>query len=265
MGGQMRLILAFAAILAVAGCNRLQSGSTGPPDLSGRWQGVDSLAEPWPDPLPLTPAARASLAAFDPDRQDPAGFCMPYGTPRNTLATGAPMEVLQKPDRVYFIFQPNLLNAETRRVYLDGRPVPAAKDIVPTWLGISRGHWDHEVLAVETIGIEPQALISETGLSHGTEFRLSERWSLATGADGRRQLIDELTLEDPKTFTAPIHTRRVFVPAPDTPLLEPHCSEQLWIDNLWRYRLAEHAAAARAAAGTKHRHPKPSATVRGSP
>ena len=86
-----------------------------------------ALSTPWPSPLPLTPSAQARLAAFEPDRDEPAGFCMPLGTPRNTLATSSPLEVLQQDDRIYFVFQPDLLNAETRRVYLDKRPLPPAE------------------------------------------------------------------------------------------------------------------------------------------
>ena len=56
------------------------------PDISGTWLPVESLSTAWPEPLPLTEAARARYAAFDPDRDEPASFCMPLGTPRNTLS-----------------------------------------------------------------------------------------------------------------------------------------------------------------------------------
>lgn len=231
-----------AAMLAVAGCGRLAGGPAGPPDISGRWMPVAELAQAWPDPLPLGEEASAHMAVFDPDREDPTGFCMPYGTPRNTLATTSAMEVLQKGDRVYFIFQPDLLNAETRRVYLDGRAVPVGDDVVPTWLGTSRGRWDGASLAVETTLIEPQAIVSATGLPHSAKLTVSERWSLAQDPVRGRLLVDEITLEDP-LYTAPIRTRRVFAYAPQAQMTEGQCSQRLWIDNLWRSRLGEHAAA----------------------
>ena len=37
--------------------------------------------------MPLTAAAQKEMAAFDPAKRDPVSFCMPLGTPRNTLAT----------------------------------------------------------------------------------------------------------------------------------------------------------------------------------
>jgi hypothetical protein len=241
----MKSFGAFALVLAgcFAGLS-YPARAAGIPDLSGRWLPVPSMSTPWPDPLPLTDAARRRLAAFDPDRDEPAGFCMPLGTPRNTLAGASPLEVLQTADRVYFLFQPNLLNGETRRVYLDGRPQPPAGDRVPTWLGSSRGHWDSGALVVETVGLEPQALIDGNGLSHSGRLVIRETWRLRSDAQRGRLLQVDLRLDDPDSFTVPLTTRRVFAWAPDAQLADGQCSERLWIDALWRYRLGEHAAAA---------------------
>lgn len=225
------------------------------PDISGIWTPVAGLSTSWPSPLPLTPAARARIAAFDPDREEPIGFCMPLGTPRNTLAIAGPLEVLQKEDRVYFVFQPDLLNAETRRVYLDNRPLPPAADRFPTWLGSSRGRWVADSLVVETTDLEPQAILNPEGLSHGRQFVVRETWHLARDPRRGRLLIDDVVLEDPETFTKPVALRRVFAWTPDAQLIEGRCSERLWIDTLWRHRLAEHAAAARARAGAQGKPP----------
>ena len=85
------------------------------------------------------------------------------------------------------MFQPNLLNAETRRVYLDGRPLPAAEDRIPTWLGTSRGRWEGSALVVETIDLEPQAILNGKGLSHGGALKVRERWQVVQDAKrGRR-------------------------------------------------------------------------------
>lgn len=243
--GKFRFHCAWLVLLASL---PLAAGAA-PPDLSGIWTPVAGLSTPWPSPLPLTPAARARLAAFDPDRDEPAGFCMPLGTPRNTLAGASPLEVLQQDDRVYFIFQPDLLNAETRRVYLDGRPLPPPGDRIPTWLGSSLGRWVTGALAVETTDMEPQAILNTQGLSHSDQLVVHETWHLARDPQRGRLLIDDIVLEDPATFTTPIKLRRVFAWTPDAQFIEGRCSERLWIDTLWRHRLAEHAAAARARAG----------------
>jgi hypothetical protein len=215
------------------------------PDLTGVWLPDSQWALPAVENLPLTEAARQRLAAFEVDRQDPAGFCMPLGTPRNTLAAASPMEVLQREDRVYFIFQPNLLNAETRRVYLDGRSAPDPAQVPPTWLGSSRGRWQGDTLVVETTQLEPQALISGSGLSHTGGLRITERWRLQGGKTPAPTLVNDMTLEDADTFTRPVQLRRVYHWAPHAQFAETNCSERLWVDALWRYRLAEHARFAR--------------------
>lgn len=220
------------------------------PDLSGTWLPVDELSTPFPSPLPLTAAARARHDAFDPDRDEPAGFCMPLGTPRNTLSGTSPLEVLQAPDRVYFVFQPNLLNAETRRVYLFDRPLPPKEDRLPTWMGLSRGRFEGNVLVVETTELEPQAILNGDGLSQLGGLVVRERWHVAQDPRRGKVLIDDIVLEDPATFTQPVALRRVFAWAPDARLAEGHCSEGLWIDRLWRQRLGEHAQSRRTQAGS---------------
>lgn len=221
------------------------AATAAPPDFAGRWLPVPALSTPWPAPLPLTPAARDRLAAFDADRDEPASFCMPLGTPRNTLSGTSALEVLQTGDRVYFVFQPNLLNAETRRVYLGDRPLPPEDRRLPSWLGTSRGHWNGRVLEVETVDLEPQAVLDGNGLRHGGRLSLRERWHVEPHRVHGRVLIDELELNDPETFTAPVKLRRVFAWAPLATLVEGHCSERLWIEALWRQRLGEHAEARR--------------------
>jgi hypothetical protein len=234
----------FSLVLAFAmGTAPLAAAAAAAPDISGTWLPVESLSTPWPEPLPLTDAARKRYAAFDPDRDEPASFCMPLGTPRNTLSGTSPLEVLQTSDRVYFVFQPNLLNAETRRVYL-GKPLPAPDpDRLPTWLGTSSGHWQGATLEVETVELEPQAILNAGGLSHSGGLRVKERWHLERDAQRGRLLVNDVVLEDPATFTAPLRLKRVFAWAPDARLTEGQCSERLWIDQIWRHRLREHAAA----------------------
>jgi hypothetical protein len=218
------------------------------PDFSGIWLPVESLSTPWPEPMPLTEGARARFTAFDPDRDEPASFCMPLGTPRNTLSGTSPLEVLQTADRVYFVFQPNLLNAETRRVYLN-KPLPAADpDRLPTWLGMSSGKWEGDALSVETIEMEPQAILNGNGVSHSGGLKVRERWHLARDAQRGKLLVNDVVLEDPDTFTAPLRLKRVFAWAPDARLVEGQCSERLWIDQIWRHRLREHAASRKAGA-----------------
>jgi hypothetical protein len=152
---------------------------------------------------------------------------------------------------VYFIFQPNLLNAETRRVLI-GAPAPEVDpDRLPAWMGISRGRWDGRTLIVETTEMEPQSILSADGISQGGKLRMTERWHVEQHPTRGKLLVDEIVLEDADTFRSPVSLRRVFAWAPDARFAEGQCSERLWIDQIWRNRLKEHADQRRAQEGAR--------------
>lgn len=240
------LALALAVLAGSSGCgSRDQNEAGDEPDLSGIWLPDPSSAEPWPAQLPLTSVARDAMARFDPAEHDPTSFCMPLGTPRNMLQTEYPLEIVQTPDRIVIIVQPNLANAEVRRIPL-GTALPESPD--PSWFGTSRGKWEGETLVVETIGLRPDAPISGQGITHSAELRVLERFSLVEDDAGGRVLVNEMELRDPQAYEIPLKTRRQFVAAPHASLREPGCVEQQWIDKLWRDRLREHAEAARTGA-----------------
>src|SRR5687767_12296544 len=244
----------IAAILALCGCasNGRPDGavsarpgsdpSRAVTDFSGRWLPDPSRAESWPSPLPLTQEARAQFTAFVPELRDPAHFCMPFGTPRNTLATEFPMEIVQTPGRLTMIFQSDLSNAEVRRIHLDGRSLPAEPDA--GWFGTSVGRWEGGALVIETAGIDPDVIVSGNGLPHSGALRIVERLSVIEDPQRGKVLLDEMTLEDPQAYTEPLRTRRYFTWAPGIQFRDSHCGERLWIEKLWRDRLEEHASKA---------------------
>jgi hypothetical protein len=141
------------------------------------------------------------------------------------------------------VLQPNLANAEVRRIYLDGRKLPESPD--PSWYGTSIGHWEGDTLVVETIGLRTDALIGGNGLTHSDELRVVEHLSIVDDAEHGRTLVDDIELHDPKAYLEPLKTRRYFAWAPQATLRESSCVEQRWIDKLWRDRLQEHAESAR--------------------
>ncbi len=234
-----------AALAALAGCAKTGAPGTGssaePPDIAGIWLPDASRAEPWPTSLPLTATAQSAMERFDPKEHDPTTFCMPFGTPRNMLQTDYPLEIAQTPDRVVMILQPNLANAEVRRILVDGSALPESPD--PSWFGTSRGRWEGGTLVIETVGLRPDAPISGNGITHSEELHVIERLSVVDDPDHGRTLVDEIELHDPKAFQEPLKTRRYFAWAPQAQLRETTgCIELEWIDKIWRQRLEEHAA-----------------------
>ena len=121
-------------ILALAACAAIHAAeprATSAPDFSGVWLPDAGRAEAWPAQLPLAPMARRFMESFNPIESDPTTLCMPFGTPRNMLQTEYPLEIVQTPQRVVLMLQPNLANAEVRRIplgtALPAKPEPSGK------------------------------------------------------------------------------------------------------------------------------------------
>jgi len=218
-------------------------------DFTGTWLPDAHRAEPWPARLPLTPAAQKFMQGFDATQSDPVTYCMPFGTPRNMLQTQYPLEILQTPARLTMVVQPNLANAEVRRIWLDGRALP--EELEPSWFGTSRGHWEGATLVIETVGMRTDAIVSENGLPHSGELKVVERLHIVNDAARGRTLVDDLELRDPQAYTQPLKTRRYYAWAPDAKFRDGTCVDAKWTEKLWRDRLQEHVEAARQSGGAK--------------
>lgn len=244
----MKVAVWLIAACVLAGCQA--PGAASPPasrvmaatDFSGTWLPDARRAEAWPASLPLAPAARSFMATFDAAVSDPTTFCMPFGTPRNMLQTGYPLEIVQTPQQLVLVIQPNLANAEVRRIHLDGRALPEAPD--PSWFGASRGYWEGRTLVIETIGLREDSLVSGNGLPHSGQLRVVERLQVVNDRKHGKVLIDDIELHDPQAYLQPLKTRRYYSWAPQARSRDSTCVDALWIDKLWRDRLQEHAQSA---------------------
>jgi hypothetical protein len=242
-------------VVGIAACQPLRSSAadasprSGRTDFTGIWLPDAQRAPAWqPAQLPLTPAARKFVAGFDPASHDPTSFCMPFGTPRNMLQSQYPLQIVQTPQRLVMVLQPDLSNAEVRRVPLDGK---LPDDPQPSWFGTSRGRWDGSTLVIETIGLREDSLLSGDGLPHSAQLRVIERLSIVQDPGRGKVLVDDMELQDPGSYTEPLRTRRYFTWAPQARLAEGSCVARRWIDKLWRDRLQEHAQAARGKEGAR--------------
>jgi hypothetical protein len=217
-------------LLPLAFCSLQAFGQV--PDFSGTWLSVAELAQPLdPAALPLTPAAQAKLDAFDPKRVDSTYFCMPFGTPRNTLNTAErPLQILQDGTQLTLLFDGL---GDVRRIFLDGRPHP--EDPIPSWMGHSIGTWNADTLAIETIAMTSESILSEQGLPHGEAMQLDEQLHLVEqGGETLLQL--DMQISDPEYYQMPVTATRYFRRAPHAQLSEG--SSQCLLDQ-WRRRLEE--------------------------
>jgi len=214
--------------------------ATGVPDLSGIWVAAERLLDPCsdqstcitqmdlpadqrdisrslPDGLPYQPWA-AELVAGRTARQsmdDPHARCLPPNFPR---AYYFPQyyKIVQTPGLIVMLHE---FNASYRQIFLDGRPLP--EEPFPYWSGYSIGHWEGDTLVVESLGYRDDLWLDMNGNPITEAARIIER--ISRPAFGALEV--ELTVDDPKAYTAPwtvtLRSDGVF----DTELIEEICLE----------------------------------------
>lgn len=224
--------LLFSAVLLLP---VLASGAS-PPDLTGVWAvaGGDFGGRPGtPTPgLPFLPEAKRRHEAFNaivsPTGDTPGGVCLGAGMPGAMLGGGSyPMEIIQRPEQITIIYE---LHGETRRVYFGNRNMPEA-DRVPGRSGYSSGRWEGDVLVVETNNLVEQ--LDQRSTPHSDEATIVERYRVeGTDPQGRRKLTVEVTMTDPKFFTAPVVFVRRWTEMPNGHLLPYECNEEVWRDRV---------------------------------
>ena len=196
------------------------------PDLGGVWvradePGADGIARskegwtPWPPPLKGDFAAtwkkRVADAAAGQRTDDPVQGCMPGGMPRVMAGMTGPMLLVQTPGRVV-IYRDGI---PVRRIWLDGHPLPDAKDLESFSNGNARGRYVGSDLVTEVIGIKDQP-IDSSGVPHSDSLRIAERFHRV---DATTLKVD-ITLTDPVAYAKPMHTTVTYTASKD-PLWEP--------------------------------------------
>ncbi|MGC3980615.1 MAG: hypothetical protein QM808_05080 [Steroidobacteraceae bacterium] len=216
-------MLALGGLLAVA-CSKKESADLH--DLSGTWQiaqPIEALLTAENAVPPLLPEAKslyeqrmAAKKAGDVSF-DPSSRCKPPGEPRSLYELGYPFEIVQKPERIDFLYQWNRL---FRVIDID-KTLPDFAG--PYYYGKSAGHWQGDTLVVQVIGIKGETLLDASGLPHSEDLKLVERF----------KKLDDNTLEavlqfdDPKTFSKPWEARMVFARKPAGTLVEDVCEERI--------------------------------------
>jgi hypothetical protein len=132
--------------------------------------------------------------------------CLPEGMPSFIIMTRNSTEFLFTPRRVTILgeFDGNRL----RRIYTDGRGHPQDPEL--TFNGHSTGHWEGDVLVVDTVAILPQTFLpigQSVGIANNGGLHIVERIHLA---DPDR-LEDDLVIEAPKVLAEPWKITKSFV------------------------------------------------------
>lgn len=158
----------------------------------------DSLAI-WADNAPWNDEGRRRVAEARQGQGDRKG--LGWGFPL-MMTSPTPLQFLITPEEVLII---NAYN-EARHIYTDGRDHPPAEDLWPTVTGNSIGRWEGNTLVIDTIMVTNPNEFFQGGPPLSEEARYVERIWL----DGDK-LRAEVTIEDPKTLSAPWKARLSWV------------------------------------------------------
>ena len=214
----MHIIAVKSATLSIAAALiGISLAYAAPPDFDGVWipdakdqkrQETENIP-PWkPDILPQVQRLAAEEKAGRPFLV--LGYCLPHGMPSWMLITHNAFEFLTTPGRITMLGEVD--GNRMRRVYTDGRPHPEDPD--PTLHGHSIGHWEGDVLVVDTTAIAPQAYIAiseAVGIPNNGDMHIVERFHLAKP----NVLHDDLEITAPKVLSATWKTTRIFRRYPD--------------------------------------------------
>jgi hypothetical protein len=167
--------------------------------------------------LPYQPWAAALVnerrARFAAD--DPIALCKPAGALR-LLTLPPPRKVLQLPGLVVILSERDVT---FRQIFTDGRPLPL--DPEPSFNGYSTGRWVKGALVVETNGLREGMWLDRRGSPLSEGAKVTETFRRVNY--GRLEI--EVTVDDPKTYTAPWTVTLVQKIMLDTDLLEYHCND----------------------------------------
>jgi hypothetical protein len=107
---------------------------------------------------------------------------------------------------------------EVRTIPLDGKPHASAK--MRSYMGDARGHWEGNTLVVETDNFIGGKL-AVGGTPYSEDLKLTERFNRT----GPNTLEYEVTVDDPKTFTAPWKATFPVTREPGYQIFEYACHE----------------------------------------
>lgn len=172
-----------------------------PFDISGSWDNgyrfrltVDDLE---PKPTPFTQEGRRIFDSTEPWHDDVLR-CLPLGLPR-TFGSPYAMEIVDAGTHYLVVHEQNNM---PRWIWMNGRSVP--EELPPSSMGFSVGHWDGEVLVIETSNLAPGTLDGSLLPMSGEGTRIVERWEFS---DDRLTMDRTMTIYDP-LYTEPLVRRR---------------------------------------------------------
>jgi hypothetical protein len=182
-----------------------------------QWKGVHS-ADKHVD-VPFLPWA---LEVFNQrveslSKDDPEARCQPVGIPRY-MFDPYPFQIVQTRNQVVFLFEgDNYL----WRVVPIGPGAAHPKNIKPTWLGDSVGHYEGDTLVVDVVGFNAKAWMDQAGHPQSEKQHLVERYTRTDSLTVKY----EVTIDDPGAYSQAWTTSNTVSWRPGMQLGESVCQE----------------------------------------
>ena len=132
---------------------------------------------------------------------DPETKCYLPGVPRATYMP-YPFQILQSAQAFMIAYE----YAGAARNINMGKPKEPPTD---SWMGWSNGHWDGDTLVVDVTGLNDSTWFDRAGDFHSDSLHVVERYT-PVSADTIQY---EATIDDPKTFLAPLEDQHAALPA----------------------------------------------------
>ena len=169
-----------------------------------------------PDVYPFSAQGQRAFDSYDAiaEAANQTNDCAAYVMP-GVLWANSPMEIVQDDATIVMRYE---TGAVTRSIPMSG---PSPSGSAPsTELGHSVGHWEGDVLVVETNGLMNGVLRNNRGYPISREAKLTERyWREA----GETDLQMELLVDDPTNYTEPFTLGREWIWAPDEEIRPYEC------------------------------------------
>lgn len=146
---------------------------------------------------------------------DPQSHCLPRGAAR-IFTDALYKKIVQAPGLLVVLSE---RNASYRQIFTDGRPLPADPD--PSWNGYSSGRWEGDTLIVRTNGFRDGLWLDSSGSPLTSGAQLTEKFRRPSF--GKLEI--EITVDDPKAYTAPWTIKLNQPLVADTELLDYICLE----------------------------------------
>lgn len=194
---------------------------------AGVWEHVGNFRKLNTDPV-FTPEAAAfvenqlRLRARGDYTGDNSTRCIPPTMP--TMITLGAQEIMVDEKKITWIMES--ING-IRWIWLDGRELPNLDEVRPVAFGHSTGHWEGDVLVVESIGFLGKSNMyvnfpNNESVFPSPQMRVTER--MHTEENGN-VMISERTIIDPVNFKEPWRTKVRYERRPDWELEEAICAE----------------------------------------